>query len=178
MKNIKYSYLVLALIFSVFTYDFNITITEIRSGEKTCLTAYDGFGYYMYLPYLLNEKSLNISPEWAKELQGKYCEGIEVYQFIPTSNGRSANIYHIGLAILYLPSYLIGEVSAKIFNYPQDGFSLPYFIAHLLNALFFIFLGAYFLRKLLLLFFDEKTSGLLVIFIYGSTNPFITFFRK
>ena len=178
MKNIKYSYFVLALIFIVFTYDFNIKINEVRSGEKACLTAYDGFGYYMYLPFLFNEGSLNITPEWAKEIQGKYCEEAGVYQFVPTSDGRYANIYHIGLSILYLPSYLIGELAARLLDYPSDGFSFPYIIAHILNSLFFIFLGAYFLRKLLLLFFDEKNTALLLLIIYASTNVFITFSRQ
>jgi len=178
MKNIKYSYFVLALIFIVFTYDFNIKINEVRSGEKACLTAYDGFGYYMYLPFLFNEGSLNITPEWAKEIQGKYCEEAGVYQFVPTSDGRYANIYHIGLSILYLPSYLIGELAARLLDYPSDGFSFPYIIAHILNSLFFIFLGAYFLRKLLLLFFNEKITALLLVIIYASTNLFITFSRQ
>lgn len=177
MNSFKYTFLVLALIFTVFTYDYSIKVNEVISGEKTCLCAYDGFGYYMYLPYYLSFENAPLI-EWAKDLQGEYCEGTSIYQFVPTSKEKYANIYHIGLALLYLPSYIVGEIGAYLFNYPKDGFSLPYFIAHILNALLFIFIGAIYLRKLLLLFFNEKVSAIVLFLIYGSTNLFITFSRQ
>ena len=66
-------------------------------------------------------------------------------------------------------------VTARILNYERDGFSKPYYVFYLLNALLFIFLGLLYLRKLLNLFFDDNTTGLSILLIYLGSNTLITF---
>ena len=89
-------------------------------------------------------------------------------------NGNNLDIYHMGQAYLQLPAYTIGHFFAKTLGYPKDGFSKPYHITYLLNALFFILLGIYFLNKILKLFFSDQVSALLLLIIYFGTNFWAT----
>lgn len=166
---------IVILLTMIFAFSTNERIEKVNSGEKKCVCAFDGFGYYMYLPHLFNKGNLDIKQEWAQNLQNEYCNGQYVYQLKPHETGHNIDIYHMGLSAVLLPSYTIGHISAKIFGYKTDGFTYPYMIAYLLNALLFIFLGLLYLRKLLLLFTDElRTSIILILFALG-TNAYLTF---
>jgi hypothetical protein len=143
--------------------------------DNQCLCAYDGFGYYMYLPHLFQFGNLNIDKDWAQQVQNKYCSGIHVYQLEEAKNGNSVDIYHLGQAFLELPAYTIAEGVAIITGHERDGFTLPYFIMFHLNSLLFIFLGLHYLRKLLLLFVSDKVAAISIGILYLASNTFITF---
>ncbi|MDX2362135.1 MAG: hypothetical protein QNK23_15110 [Crocinitomicaceae bacterium] len=166
---------VVLLLFVVFAVVFSSKITEVVKDENTCICSYDGFGYYAYLPYLFENQSLAISKEWMQEKQNEHCNGTVAYQVIQHENGADINIYHMGLAFVELPSYLIGDLFARVLGYPTDGFSKPYHIAYLLNALLFIFLGLLYLRKLLLLFFTDRITAITTLVLFITSNIYITF---
>lgn len=175
-KVFNWSALTRVFIFVLFTYVFSNRISEVvKSKEPLCLTAYDGFGYYSYLPafFIYNDLSFE---DWPEKLQEKYCSGSEVYQFYYLPDKSRINIYHLGLAFIELPSFVVGHLIAKTFNYPPDGMSKPYHIAFLLNALVFFALGIYYVRKLLLLFFDDLTTSITLILIFLGTNIFMNFY--
>lgn len=169
---------VVLLIFAIFAISFTPKLIDVASGDDECLCAYDGYGYYLYLPHLFNEGNLDIKQEWAQKLQDEYCEGIYAYQIVRTEEGKELNTYHLGQAFIELPSYLIGDLFARIFSYKTDGFSKPYYIAFILNALLFIFLGLLYLRKLLLLYLDEKTTAITIVVLYVASNIYTTFFLQ
>lgn len=162
------------LIVSVFTLKFSGKITDVVKGESTCVCSYDGYGYYMYLTQLFQYRNLDLNQAELQVVQDKYCGGAYVYQLKNMDNGHSLDIYHMGQAYLELPAYAIGHVFAKSMGYPKDGFSKPYHIAYLINALFFILLGLYFLNKILKLFFSDQVSSLLLLIIYFGTNFWVT----
>ncbi len=175
MKIKEFSFKVVLFISIIFSINFYTKIENVVSDSNRCICSYDGFGYYMYNPYLFKHGSLNINSDWAKEIQNKYCDSAIVYQFHQAKNGNELNIYHMGLAIIQMPSFILGNVTARILNYERDGFSKPYYVFYLLNALLFIFLGLLYLRKLLNLFFDDNTTGLSILLIYLGSNTLITF---
>ncbi len=162
----------LTLVFAFTTAD---KIDKINTGEKTCNCAYDGFGYYMYLPHLFEFGHLNIKKDWAQELQNKYCNGAYAYQLEQHWTGNNIDIYHMGLSIVLLPSYTIADVFARAFGYPTDGFSYPYMVAYLLNVLLFIFLGLFYLRKLLRVFTDDIRASIIVVLVAFGSNAYFTF---
>ena len=164
--------IILTMIFAFSTFE---KIEKVNTGEKTCNCAYDGFGYYMYLPHLFNKGNLDIKHEWAQRLQDEYCNGQYVYQLMPHETGHNIDIYHMGLSSVILPSYSAGHIFAKSLGYKTDGFSYPYMIAYLLNALLFIFLGLLYLRKLLRLFTDELRASIILIGVALGTNAYLTF---
>ena len=171
----KISLFIAVLISFSFIIHFSSMINDFKKGEQTCICAYDGFGYYMYLPSLFENKTLNIDKEWAQAVQNEYCNNTETYQLILQPNGNHIDLYHIGLSYLQLPSYSISHFYAKAFGYKTDGFSLPFTVGFLLNALLFCLIGIIYLRKLLLLFFNDTTTSLVLVLLYASTNTFITF---
>lgn len=162
------------LIVSVFTLKFSGKIQDVVQGKATCVCSYDGYGYYMYLTQLFQYRSLVFQQDELQQVQNKYCDSIYVYQLKKLDNGNSLNIYHMGQAYLELPAYTVGHVFAKTLGYSKDGFSKPYHITYLLNALFFILLGIFFLNKILRLFFSEQISALVLLVIYFGTNFWAT----
>ncbi len=173
MKN--QSFFVVLLLSILFSFEFSTSINDFKKGNQTCICAYDGFGYYMYLPSLFHKNTLNIQKEWAQNIQDEYCNKTEVYQLIQQKNGNNINLYHMGLSYIQLPSYSISHFFAKILGYRTDGFSFPFVIGFFLNALLFCIIGIIYTRKLLLLFFKDQTVSLLLIILYLATNSFITF---
>ena len=164
----------LLVIVGAFSLSFSGKIKEVVKGESTCVCAYDGYGYYMYLTQFFQYRNLNFKQNELQAVQDKYCEGAVVYQLHTVENGNALNIYHMGQAYLELPAYTVGHLFAKIGGYPKDGFSKPYHIAFLLNALLFILLGIYFLNKILRLFFADHISALVLLIVYFGTNFWVT----
>ena len=162
------------LIVSLFTLKFTGKITDVVQGKSTCVCSYDGYGYYMYLTQFFQYRNLTLQQNELQAVQDKYCQGVYVYQLKKMDNGNNLDIYHMGQAYLQLPAYTIGHFFAKTLGYPKDGFSKPYHITYLLNALFFILLGIYFLNKILKLFFSDQVSALLLLIIYFGTNFWAT----
>lgn len=174
MKFSEISTKVIWLLVLLFSFQFYTKLEKVVTDSNRCICSYDGFGYYMYTPYLFTKGSLNINSEWAKEIQNTYCNGTIVYQFHRVDNGNELNIYHMGLSFLQIPAYLLGDLSAAIFGFERDGFSKPYHLFYLLNALFFIFLGIYYLKKLLRLFFDDRITAITLLLLYLGTNLLAT----
>lgn len=162
------------LIVSVFTLKFSGKIDDVVKGESTCVCSYDGYGYYIYLTQLFRYQNLKFKQSEIQVIQDKYCSGSHAYQLRQMDNGNSLDIYHMGQAYLELPAYALGDGFAKMLGYTQDGFSKPYHITFLLNALLFILLGVYFLNKILRLFFSDEVSSLLLLVSYFGTNFWAT----
>lgn len=176
IKNNSLSLLVAFLILMLFSWHFLLKIDRVVKNQDTCICTYDGLGYYMYLPSLINNGTLNMQPDWLENLQNSYCDTtIPIYQLHPVENNKYVNIYHMGLALVQLPSYLVADQFASAYGYKRDGFSKPYHIAYLINALFFIFLGVFYVRKLLLLFFSDSISTISLIILYVCSNIYPTF---
>lgn len=162
------------IIIAVFSYSFVGRINEVVKDENTCVCAYDGFGYYMYLPHFTQTGHLKMTPQWAQALQNEYCSGIFVYQLSQRENGNFVDVYHMGQAFVEAPSYYVGHLFAKLLDYPQDGFSKPYHVAFVANAWLFVLLGVYFVSKLLRLFFEDKLTAILLILLYFGANFWVT----
>lgn len=169
----SYSAVTALLLFFSFGYYFSGQINRVIKNENTCVCAYDGFGYYMYLPHLVQKGNLNMTQEWAQGLQNEYCQGIYAYQLVAAEKGQ-IDVYHMGQSFVEAPSFFVGHAFAKIFGYKTDGFSKPYHIAFLLNSLLFIGLGLIYCRKLFGLFFSDRLSALLIAITVVGTNYWIT----
>lgn len=162
----------ITLLFSLFT--FNKINSRLNDGDQ-CLCSNDGFGYYIYLPSVINNSEIEIDKEYAQDLQNQYCDSNFVYQLVESKTGKTIDIYHMGLSFIKLPSYLIAHFIAAYTKHPQDGFSAPYFIAHHINGLLFLILGLYYLRRLLLLYVNDWVTAISIILTYLATNIYATF---
>lgn len=64
----------------------------------------------------------------------------------------------------------VANAIAPSLGYVADGFTQPYQTALMFSALVFLILGMIYLRKFLLLYFDDLTTGITLLCLYFSTN--------
>ena len=144
--------------------------------NESCMVAYDQLGYYSYLPAYFIYDDLQFEGEWIESVQTN-CGNPGTYQFKTLENGNKVNIYHMGLAFVQLPGFLIADQIAQSSDrFERNGVSAPYYISVRLTAALFVLLGLFFLRRILLSFFTDKIVAVTLILLYGGTNLFITFF--
>jgi hypothetical protein len=163
-----------AFIFVSLTFVF-VKFRQIHSVEPFIRDSYalswDNYGYYLHLPAAVIHHDVGLEDKvWVDSLNNKYQKDRPFYQVWPGQKNRMVNVYPVGLAVCNLPFFLGGHVWAKMFGYSPDGLSPPYQWAMILSALFFGILGMWWLRKLVLKFFSDKLSAVLLLLIGLGTN--------
>jgi hypothetical protein len=138
----------------------------------------DGFGYYAYLPAKFIYADTNYEFKWFNKVYDKYyavkTNSSADENFLVKYKDRKINKYYQGLSLLWLPFFAIAHLSAVFFDYPTDGFSLPYQLAIGFASLFYLFMGLFYLRKLLLKMYAEPFMAVLVpIMLYYGTYLFL-----
>ena len=76
----------------------------------------------------------------------------------------------MGLSFMYAPFFLLGHTVAAFTPFADDGYSQPYAMALVFSAMFYVILGLWFLRKLLLRYFDELTTFITLVLVLFGTN--------
>jgi len=130
---------------------------------------WDVISYYAYLPAAIIHGDLSLG-----FLKNPVKDSNFVNLYWPTrlENGKEIIKTTMGWAILNTPAFLIGHLSAKLFDYSQDGFSAPYQAAIAFNNVLFCLLGFFYLFRLLSRFFAANTVHLTMISIALGTNIF------
>ncbi len=141
-----------------------------RPGTEATL-AWDVSGYYLYLPATFIYHDLK-RVAFLPEIIEKYQPSFSPDQAFPIENGNQVMKYSAGMAVLYLPFFAAGHAIAKLTNYPADGFSLPYQAALHLGSVLAAILGLWFLWKILLRYFPDRTVGWTLLLIALGTNFF------
>jgi hypothetical protein len=135
--------------------------------------SWDYYGYYMYLPATIIYNDVGIeNRQWKDSLDKKYQTDRPAYQLYPTEKNRLVNVYPAGQSIAMLPFFMLGHAAAKLSGAPADGFSPPYQYAAILSGLFYSILGLFLLRRILLRWFSDKTTAILLLLISIGTNQF------
>lgn len=94
------------------------------------------------------------------------------YWTVTAPNGNKIARTTYGMAVMYSPFFFIGHQVAKWNNYKLDGYSLPYKWALHIGTLLYSLIGLWFLRKVLLRFFNEFVVLLTLLGVYLATNLF------
>lgn len=131
---------------------------------------HDVISYYSYLPaaFIHHDLSFNFIDEDPAFFAGKMFNS-------KTPDGGHFQKMTMGLAMLYLPFFLMGHFYAWISGAPMHGFSQPYMFFLLFGALFYVTLAAFTLRKILLRLVSEKlTSWVLFTILFASNLFFYT----
>jgi len=102
--------------------------------------SWDVMGYYLYLPAAIIYKDLK-KLSFKDQIIKDYHPTTGFYQAFLHESGNYVMKYPIGLAILYLPFFLIAHLLAIIGGYPTDGFSLPYQMGISWGSIFMACLG-------------------------------------
>jgi len=131
----------------------------------------DGKGYYAYLPAVFIYHDLQF--KFVEQYEAQYYPSNKSVfkEFRNKAGDRTVDKYFPGMAIVWLPFFLAGHFFAYLEVFPMDGYSMPYQLAIALSALFFLWLGARLLMKLLIrLGSDPKTTAFITFVVTLGTN--------
>lgn len=121
--------------------------------EKFLTIPTDSFGYYQYLPGFFIEGDLK-HLHWAA----------------PLDNGNTISFFNLGIALLWLPFFLVSHVFANWFNYPTTGYSAPYAIGVLFSVCFYTSAAIYCLSVFLKNYVNQAIAILTALLLLFATN--------
>ncbi|HRI27932.1 MAG TPA: hypothetical protein PK239_08535 [Chitinophagales bacterium] len=137
----------------------------------------DSWGYYAYLPAMFIYHDLDSLHrtvakryEYAVNHSPAPDNPLGVHEAHPTQNGRQVFKYTMGVALLQIPFFQLAHVWAKLSSHPPDGYSFPYLLLILFSGTFYALLGLYFVRKLLLHFFSDTITALVLVAVALGSN--------
>jgi hypothetical protein len=126
----------------------------------------DPVGYYSYLPSLIFDRDLEFADEYER-LRGKG----DVSPDRPrTVTGKMPNPFSVGVAILWLPFFLLGHVAALMTDFATDGFSAPYHIAVYLANAVYGFAGIVLIYRLVERLFERDVALLATTLIWFASG--------
>jgi hypothetical protein len=128
---------------------------------------WDVIGYYSYLPATFIDKDLAL--KFITPYSITQNSGIR-YDYVDDSKGNHILKYSMGMSILYSPFFLTAHLLAKSLGYDADGFSVIYQFFVEFSGLFYLVVGLWYLRKLLLLYYSEKITATALLLIFFGTN--------
>lgn len=132
---------------------------------------WDIFGYYLYLPAtFIYHDPLITDISWFSTLFDTYQPSSTPYQIWSAREGTQLIKYSMGMAILYLPWFLIGHLFAFLTGAPMDGMSDPYQYAVATGSFVYVFIGIFYLRKILVRLFSERLAILGIVLVVLGTN--------
>jgi len=133
--------------------------------------SWDTFGYYLYLPFTYIYHDLGLHhKEILDHVFALYDPSSSFYQASRIHGGNWIMKYTMGMAILYSPGFFVANLLAAPLGYPADGFSFPYQVALVINSMLIFIIGYWYLRKVLLQFFSDRLTALVLLVLFFGTN--------
>ena len=124
--------LVLSLfLFHLFSKDFDNPYERPIAG--------DAQAYYAYLPALFIYQDL--SYEFVDDINAKYYPESHQKSFLKPAGDGKVNKTFPGVAILYLPFFLVAHALALLFGLEADGYSTVYQVCFDIGLWFYLFFG-------------------------------------
>lgn len=129
----------------------------------------DAQGYYAYLPAIFIYQDLDYS--FTSEIEEKhYAPGL-TKSFVKEVNGQKVNKTFPGVALLYLPFFLLAHGFALVSGLEADGYSMIYQVFFDLGFWVWFFLGLVYAQKVLMqLNVAEKTVALALPIVILTTG--------
>jgi hypothetical protein len=127
---------------------------------------HDVYYYYAYLPVIFIYDDIGLE----KLENGAFYGDQYILWPKETPIGKKVILTSCGMSYLYFPFFIVGHWYARIFDYPITGYGLPYRFALMLSSFFYLIIGLVFLRKLLLKYFSELVTGVVLLVIPLATN--------
>lgn len=172
-KNNNKESLVVVFLISICLIYFHFSLPRYMYNGFTREMDWDVLSYYLYLPLTFLHNDLGIKDySYIEQLFNQYHFSPTFYQAAQAENGNYVMIYTMGLAMLEFPFFLIGHLWATVGGYPTDGFSFPYQFCVSSGMMFYLLLGVFVLRKILLRFFSDRVTSITLILLLLGTNYF------
>ncbi len=160
MFPIKNLFSILAIL--LFALSVNIVLNTERTYDRNhYLLQYDMAGYYSFLPAIFIQDDLSF--------QFLEKEGFDIYQFVKKiPNQTQLNKYSVGPSILLSPFFLGEHYLGK--KGGGNGLGMNYLHSILLGVIFYVSLGFFFLRMVLLHYFKDWVVAVTILSIGLGTN--------
>lgn len=139
-----------------------------QTGTEATIS-WDVSGYYWYLPSIFIYKDIK-HIQFSEQIMQKYKPVPDFQHAFQYKNGNYVMKYSGGMALQYLPFFLMADALAKPLGYARDGFSIPYQLAIQIGGVLFALLGLWFFRKMLLLYFKDDTVAFVILLYVLGTN--------
>ena len=107
----------------------------------------DGLSYYVYLPFWVVYHDVSLETVANRRFGGEFPGFSGLTRWPGT--GRWVNPHPMGVAVLALPFYLVGDTLTRLLDYPAEGFSFFYRHSAGLAGAAYLVAGLFFLRRLL-----------------------------
>lgn len=135
--------------------------------------SWDVFGYYLYLPstFIHHDPFLK-DIGWIHQLMAERPISGTLYQLGTGPEGQPVYFFLMGMALLYMPFFLLGHGIAAMTGQPMDGFSLPYQYAIAVGFVIYTVIALIHLRWILRAFFADRLTAFLLIILTLGTNWF------
>jgi hypothetical protein len=145
----------------------SITVKNLKRWNPGDVINYDVISYYSYLPatFIYGDPTLD-------EPNEKYYEYDHTFWLIPLDNGGRVIKTSMGMSVMYSPFFFIGHAAAYIFDKEPSGYTVTYSFAIILSSLFYFFLGMFYLKKILRMYFDPVVTSITLVLIALATNLF------
>ncbi len=153
-----------ALLISIFIVFF-INFNDKLWNDPHRIIVTDVLSYYAYLPatFVYNDISLESIKDKGKTLGGAFY-GKE------SPTGKTVIITSCGMSMLYFPFFIVAHPVAQIMGYKANGYSIPYKFALAMSSIFYLIMGAIFLRLLLIKYFDRQEVAIALLITLLATN--------
>jgi hypothetical protein len=122
---------------------------------------WDVNNYYSYLPAVILHQDLTFNYPHPNP-----------YWLLKAPNGAGVQKGTCGMAVMYLPFFLIGHKIAINTGVPTDGYSGPYSDMVHYGTFFYSLIGFLFLRKTLLRYFNDNVVAITLLCLFFGTNLF------
>ncbi len=154
---------------------FILGMCSAPSSQNPNIIDWDGYGYYVYLPRIFiypGDREYGFA-----EMHGeKYPKSYLDYQLLTIDEHSKRSVYNIGLAVLWLPFFLIAHIITVCFtSLPADGMSLLYQWAVYLSSFFYLLIGMVYLRRWLRPYVSDKYIALCLLLLVYGTNFYYYF---
>lgn len=168
MKNkISLSALLLSFAFLIIVSFFFYPKWQHKATEATI--SWDVSGYYLYLPATFIYHDVK-ELKFFSAIREKYHPSAGFDQAFLNRNGAYVMKYSLGQSIMYSPFFFVAHAIALSSDYEADGFSLPYQFMISFGSLLVAFLGLFFFRKILLEYFSDGVSAVVIFILVFGTN--------
>ena len=119
---------------------FGYSQRQVSRGTEAVI-GWDVSGYYLYLPAIFIHHDLK-ELRFHEQLLREYGPTPDFQQaFRHQASGHYVMKYTAGMAVQYLPFFLVAHALAKPLGYPADGFSHPYQLAILAGSVLMAVVG-------------------------------------
>ncbi len=161
-KRSTYALLISIIFIIVFRFSHTTNNREI---------AWDILGYYMPLPAtFIHHDPMLKDIEWLKKVNEEKNLTGTLYMISSNDQGEPMYFFFFGMALFYLPFFLIGHLFALLGGFPMDGFSAPYQYSMVAGAVLYTIIGLFYFRKILRNFFSENITVIVLLVTVFATN--------